>query len=60
MDYKRGMDYKTFLNHNRNEVKDLLNKQERPIKVRMILTSMFRKGNGMDTVYTYSYFPFKI
>ena len=54
-----GMDYKTFLNHNRKEVKDLLNKHEKPIKMKMILTAMFKKGRGEDTVFTYSYFHSK-
>ena len=54
-----GMDYLTFLNHNQKEVKNLLNKHEKPIKMKMILTAMFKKGRGEDIVFTYSYFHSK-
>ena len=54
-----GMDYLTFINNNKKEVKNLLNEQEKPIKMRMILTSMFKKGRGEDIVFTYSYFHSK-
>ena len=51
-----GMDYKTFLDHNRDHVKRLINKHDKPVKMRMTLSPRLSKGEGSDVEYAFPYF----
>ena len=54
-----GMDYLTFLNHNQKEVKNIVNKHEKPIKMRMTLSPKLSRGKGKEVVYCYPHFNTK-
>ena len=40
---QNGTDYQSFFENNQNKVKDLISKQEKPIKMKLILTCEFYK-----------------
>ena len=48
-------DYISFLNNKSLDVKGIINKHEKPIKMRMCLTCQYYKGVGIDKVITFDY-----
>ena len=48
-------DYISFLNNKSTDVKEIITKHEKPIKMRMTLTTQYYKGVGVDKVITFDY-----
>ena len=54
-----GMDYVTFLNNIQNDVEKIVNKNDKPIKMRMTLSPKLSRGKGKELVFCYPHFNTK-
>lgn len=52
IDGQNGTDYHSFLENNREKIKDVLNKQEKPIKVKLVLICEFYRIKEGKKVWT--------
>ena len=58
IDGQKGVDDHTFVNNIKDNLKDLINSQKKPIKIKCILTSKFRKTNPATGQVKYIYSQF--